>query len=108
MRRNSAEAAEACNAVHGAIAEGGGAVQRRSADATSWQARQRVHAPSRWMYWATSAALLAPKATAGFMNCVRPVSKQCVQRYNFFIGSLSDVCLAFLFIEAFDGFIHVC
>ena len=80
--------------MHGAIADGAGAAQSRSDDATSWHARHRVHAPSRSMRWATSAALLAPKATAGFMNGVRPVSKQCVQRYNFFMGSMTAVVLA--------------
>ena len=64
-------------------------------EAISWQARHLVHAPCRSMQWATSAALFAPKVTAGFMNGVRPVSKHCMQRHNFFIGSLSVVRLAF-------------
>ena len=65
-----------------------------SDDATSWQARHRVHAPRLLIYWATSAALLAPKATAGFMNGVRPERRQCVQRYNFFVGSMTAVVFA--------------
>ena len=83
------------SSMHGAIADGTGAAQARSDDATSWHARHRVHAPSWSMRCTTSVTLLAPKATAGFMHGVRPVSKQCVHRYNFFMGSMPAVVFAF-------------
>ena len=44
----------------------------------AWQARHLVHAPLLLIYCAISAGLRAPKATAGFMNGVRPQRRQCV------------------------------
>ena len=45
-------------------------------DAISLQVRHLVQAPHWSMYKETSAGLLAPKATAGFMNCAWFVRKQ--------------------------------
>ena len=59
----------------------------------AWQARHLVHAPLLLIYSAISAGLRAPKATAGFMNGVRPQRRQCVQRYIFLVGcKLEVVC----------------
>ena len=57
----------------------------------AWQARHLVHAPLLLIYSEMSAGLRAPKATAGFMNGVRPQRRQCVQRYSFLVGCKLEV-----------------
>ena len=84
--------------MRGVFAEGDGAAgSLRLFDAISLQVRHLVQAPHWSMYKETSAGLLAPKATAGFMNCAWFVRKQWVHRYNFFMGSAHVLESAFCF-----------
>ena len=80
--------------MSGVCVGGAGLVLIRVLDAASLQLRHRVHAPHLPMFMETSCALLAPKATAGFMNVAWSVRKQWVHRYNFFMGSVVVLVLA--------------